>query len=275
MLNEGRDLPEQYQELMSKGWGPVRVCIAAAESAGPQVLRDLYTALGTRIHLQKYELDEKLYIEALTEVGLDVALADAAGSDAWDDALRGSHDAGMKPVGTDVGTPVIHVPGPNGDDDKIAFFGPVVTPAPEGRRRGQALGRRRPGRGYPGLLRVEAFPRRGPDLRLNPVRLRRKPVRCRKPERRTRSSARSLDGVINIPSNAEALMAETEAVASSTIAVQRGDWTNLAPELAAMVAPPVTVSAAPVERPVGMLRKAQLARSRGNMPVGRHRPAAR
>jgi hypothetical protein len=76
-------------------------------------------------------LDEKLYTEALTEVGLDPALADAATSDAWDDALRASHDAGMKPVGTDVGTPVIHAPGPNGDD-MVAFFGPVVTPAPKG-----------------------------------------------------------------------------------------------------------------------------------------------
>ena len=137
VLNEGRDLPEQYRELMGKGWGPVRVCIAAAESAGPQVLRALYTALGTRIHLQKYELGPKLYTEALTEVGLDPALADAATSNAWDEALRGSHDAGMKPVGNDVGTPVIHAPGPNGDDDKVAFFGPVVTPAPKGEAAGK------------------------------------------------------------------------------------------------------------------------------------------
>jgi len=70
-------------------------------------------------------------------------------------------------------------------------------------------------------------------------------------------------------------MAETEAVATSAIAVHRGDWTNLSPELAAMVAPPVTVSAAPVERPLGAWRKGQLARSRGNMPVSRHRRAAR
>ena len=137
VLNQGRDLPPDYTSFLEKAWGPVRVCIAAEEAAGPQVLRDLYTALGTRIHLRKYEFGEQLYTEALTEAGLDPALADAAGSNAWDDALRGSHDAGMKPVGMDVGTPVIHAPGPGGGDEKIAFFGPVVTPAP----RGEAAGR--------------------------------------------------------------------------------------------------------------------------------------
>jgi hypothetical protein len=134
ILNSGRDLPPDYQELMERAWGPVRVCMAAAESAGPEVLRDLYTALGTRIHLRKYELDEKLYIEALREVGLDPALADAAASHAWDDALRASHEAGMKPVGLDVGTPVIHAPGPAGA--RVAFFGPVITPAPKGETAG-------------------------------------------------------------------------------------------------------------------------------------------
>jgi hypothetical protein len=136
VLNAGRDLPEQYKELMAKGFGPVRVCIAAAETAGPQVLRDLYTALGTRIHLHKYELDEKLYTEALAEVGLDPALADAATSDIWDEALTASHNAGMKPVGTDVGTPVIHAPGPVAGET-VAFFGPVVTPAPKGEAAGK------------------------------------------------------------------------------------------------------------------------------------------
>jgi len=148
VLNAGRDLPENYQELMTKAWGPVRVCIAAADSAGPPVLRDLYTALGTRIHLQKYELDEKLYTEALTEVGLDPALADAATSDAWDDALVASHNAGMKPVGTDVGTPVIHAPGPV-EGGTVAFFGPVVTPAPKGEAAGKL---------WDGVMLVSATP---------------------------------------------------------------------------------------------------------------------
>jgi hypothetical protein len=134
ILNGGRNLPEDYQRRMERAWGPVRICMAAAESAGPDVLRDLYTALGTRIHLGGYELDEKLYTEALTEVGLDPALADAANTEARDDALRASHDAGMKPVGLDVGTPVIHAPGPAGE--RVAFFGPVVTPAPKGEAAG-------------------------------------------------------------------------------------------------------------------------------------------
>jgi hypothetical protein len=136
VLNEGRDLGEKYRDLMARAWGPVRVCVAAAQAADRDVLGDLYTALGTRIHLGRYELGRQLYTEALTEVGLDPALADAAGSTAYDLALRASHDAGMKPVGTDVGTPVIHAPGP-APGETIAFFGPVVTPAPKAEAAGR------------------------------------------------------------------------------------------------------------------------------------------
>lgn len=138
VLNEGRaELPERYRVMMDKGWGPVRVCIAAAEAAGPEVLRDLYTALGTRIHLRKYEIDDpKLFREALAEAGLDESLAEAAYTGDRDEALRASHNAGMKPVGTDVGTPVIHAPGPN-PGETVAFFGPVVTPAPKGEAAGK------------------------------------------------------------------------------------------------------------------------------------------
>jgi len=136
VLNEGRDdLPERYKQGLAKGWGPVRVAIAAEQKYGSEVLRDLYTALGVRRHLQRRELDRDTLIDALTEVGLDPTLADAADSTGFDEALRASHDEGMRPVGLDVGTPVIHAPGPDGR--QIAFFGPVVTPAPKGEAAGR------------------------------------------------------------------------------------------------------------------------------------------
>jgi hypothetical protein len=164
VLNEGRDdLSERYQRFLVTGWGPVRVAIAAEEAAGPDVLRDLYTALGTRIHVQDREPDRALYVEALAEVGLPAELADAADRDDLDEVLRRSHHAGMDPVGEDVGTPVIHAPGPDGEP--VAFFGPVVIPAPKG----QAAGRLWDGvllvAGTDGFYELKRSRDREPDFR--------------------------------------------------------------------------------------------------------------
>ncbi|MFG2053292.1 disulfide bond formation protein DsbA [Micromonospora sp. NPDC048930] len=135
VLNEGREVPEKYRTAMVEGWGPVRVCIAAEQQHGPEALRGLYIAMATRIHHCKGGLGRDMILASLADVGLPAELADAADTTDFDKALRESHHAGMNPVGSEVGTPVIHVPGPSGE--LIAFFGPVMSPAP----RGEAAGR--------------------------------------------------------------------------------------------------------------------------------------
>jgi protein-disulfide isomerase-like protein with CxxC motif len=129
MLNADRDLDLEYMERMKLALGPVRVCIAAEKEKGSEVLGPLYTAIGSRRHVGGEELDRALLESALVDVGLPASLADAMDVDTYDEALKASHDEGMEPVGTDVGTPTIHV---NGQ----AFFGPVVTPAPKGETAG-------------------------------------------------------------------------------------------------------------------------------------------
>jgi hypothetical protein len=138
VLNEGRDLPEQYVELMAKGWGPVRVVVAAQELHGaerPGLVRDLYTALGTRIHPGGEDYAAAV-AGALEEVGLPADLARYAGSDEYDAQLRASHESGTSRVGEDVGTPVIAVAAADGSQGP-AFFGPVISPAPKGEEAGQ------------------------------------------------------------------------------------------------------------------------------------------
>ncbi|CAD5948619.1 mycothiol-dependent nitroreductase Rv2466c family protein [Streptomyces cyaneofuscatus] len=132
VLNEDKldDVPEEYRDKLVKAWGPVRVVIAAQQLHGDEVVGPLYTALGTRFHNNGEGPTREAIAGALKDVGLPEDLLEYADKDTYDTELRASHQEGIDKVGQEVGTPVIAVPGADGE--QVAFFGPVVTPAPKG-----------------------------------------------------------------------------------------------------------------------------------------------
>lgn len=134
-LNQGRELEPEYRKHIDETLAPARVCAAVGVSDGEEALGRLYRAMGKVKHNEGKALDDEGIREALALAGLDESFALAAASDEYDEAMRKSHHEGMDPVGSDVGTPVLHVP--RADGSIVAFFGPVIIPAPTGEAAGR------------------------------------------------------------------------------------------------------------------------------------------
>lgn len=167
VLNEDRldELPAEYAENMrpgGKSWGPSRVVTAAWQLHGEEVVGKLYTALGTRFHNEGLGVNRESIAAALADAGLPADLIDYADKDTYDPQMRASHKEGIDKVGQDVGTPIVAVPGPDGDE--VAFFGPVVTPAPQGELAGRLWDGTLAVASVPGFYEIKRTRTKGPDF---------------------------------------------------------------------------------------------------------------
>jgi len=125
VLNEDKDVSQSYQAFFPRALRYTRLVAAVKELHGQEFVKPLYDALGTRIHPGASKDPDTVIPEALAEVGLPAELIKYSLTDEFDAQMRASHFDGINRVGQDVGTPVIAVNG-------IAFFGPVISPAPKG-----------------------------------------------------------------------------------------------------------------------------------------------
>lgn len=143
VLNEGRDVDPGYRTFLDeKSWVGARASTLVWQQYGDDVLRDFYTALGTRYHPGGEPRDADTVRAALADLGLDESIAERALTDEADEAMRRSHHEGMDPVGQDVGTPVIRVNG-------MSLFGPVISPAPKAEAAGDL---------FDGFVKMTAYP---------------------------------------------------------------------------------------------------------------------
>ncbi len=155
VLNQHKDISEDYRAGLADTWPAVRVALGIEREFGQEQLAAFYTAIGTRYHPQGEPKVPETIEKALSDVGLPAELMDLGATGDWDDDLRASHYRGMDPVGDDVGTPVMHIGG-------VAWFGPVITPAPEGEDAGRLFDAVRELATYPGFYELKRTRTQGP-----------------------------------------------------------------------------------------------------------------
>ncbi|MGO2823130.1 MAG: mycothiol-dependent nitroreductase Rv2466c family protein [Brachybacterium alimentarium] len=166
VLNEGRDLEKGYRRMLDDSWGPARLAIEISRTEGAAAFARWYTAWGERYHVGGQHDDRRaVAVAALDAAGLPAELIDAYApvpGDAVEEALRASHEGAISRVGEDVGTPVISF---GNGEDSVAYFGPVVSPAPKGEDAGRLLDALETMSSLPGFYELKRSRTVGPDFR--------------------------------------------------------------------------------------------------------------
>ena len=142
IINDERDyeneFPSHYERSHAGGLRLLRVCAAARDAHGADVVGPLYSAIGEAYwEVEQEEARERReevawgdgVTDALAAAGLPTELAAAADDESWDDVISRESDEALSLTGRDVGTPIIQI----GPPDGLAFFGPVISriPTPE------------------------------------------------------------------------------------------------------------------------------------------------
>ena len=130
VLNEGADLPPEWDEFRAQAWGPVRVLEAARQQAGQDAFVPLMRAIARRWHVEERRDLTAVLGEAVAECGLPESVASIAWADDLDEDVRLSHKRAMALGGDDVGSPILGFT--RGDGEVVGFYGPIISRVPRG-----------------------------------------------------------------------------------------------------------------------------------------------
>lgn len=137
---ERKKASPEYPDSHVRGLEMLRVVHAARAAHGPEVVGDLYTALGSLVwdsgapdgddfNAVMHEMARHRDLRpALEQAGLPADLADAASDTVRDDDLRTETQEAAERCGGGVGTPILSFAPPDGP----ALFGPVIDAPPSG-----------------------------------------------------------------------------------------------------------------------------------------------
>ncbi|WCO65328.1 hypothetical protein PO878_12560 [Iamia majanohamensis] len=132
------DRPPFYPAVHARGTELLRVAAAVRDDHGAEAVGPLYEALGGLLwetpaprmesgrDMADHQLRDLDLPSVLEGLGLDPTHAEAATSEAWDEAIRAETEEATGRVGGDVGTPIITLDPPDGP----SFFGPVISEEP-------------------------------------------------------------------------------------------------------------------------------------------------
>ncbi|RRJ87796.1 disulfide bond formation protein DsbA [Gulosibacter macacae] len=158
VLNENNeDLDEGYRKFLSTAMRPVQIAAGVQRELGNDALKAYYDAVGTKNHPEGRAKDPEAFEEALAEANVPAELVARADAGEFDEYLRASHAEGIGLVGQDVGTPIISVNG-------VAFFGPVISPAPKGEMALQLFDGIVAAAAYDGFFELKRSRTRGPQF---------------------------------------------------------------------------------------------------------------
>ncbi|MDQ6617077.1 MAG: DsbA family protein [Actinomycetota bacterium] len=137
--NEGKELPPnvpaEWRERILAGrafsTGALRVLEAAGAQESDESRGRLYTEMGRRYHGEgdrgEGGPDGDVMAAALAAAGLPTELAEAAGEERWDEAIRDNMDEVGREIGDEVGVPIVAI---RGGGRLRAMSGPIMAEVP-------------------------------------------------------------------------------------------------------------------------------------------------